>query len=152
MQKIKQKTFQHIQTVSTTEKLECLQHMTRNDCVDEGMQDAEVNLTSTLSRGGLITLNKNSEHFFQLLEVKVREVCSNTDQEQCTFKQFEMMCSSDEVMTSQFAETMYTVDTCTSDIQKEDLFAEVVTLYCKIRVHHACRTYMDKSRNQMNVS
>ena len=79
-------------------------------------------------------------------------MCSNTDQEQCTFKQFEMMCSSDEVMTSQFAETMYTVDTCTSDIQKEDLFAEVVTLYYKIRVHHACRTYMDKSRNQMNVS
>ena len=74
VQKIKQKTFQQIQTVSRTEKLECLQHITRTGSVDEDVQDAEVSLTSTLSRGGLITLNKNAEHFFQLLEVRVREV------------------------------------------------------------------------------
>ena len=53
VQKIKQKTFKQIETVSRTEKLEYLQHMTRTSCVDEGVQDAEVSLTSTLSKGGL---------------------------------------------------------------------------------------------------
>lgn len=122
--------------------LDCLSELCDPDGNGKQSGKSDCRLTKTLNRGGLVFLKTSAQHFFQLLEVEVKRAC-NTVHGKAHLKLTEFVeeCAADETLTSAFHSATYIA--CNEE-QKEFIFAKIVQLYYKIRVHHECKLFMER--------
>ena len=107
-------------------------------------------LTDTLNRGNLKYLTQETRNMFHLLELEMRKVCSKVDDKPVQLIDFEVRCSSINVITSAYETAVYSCET--SKESKDILFSRLVQLYYKMRVHHECNLFRQKLKVGLSAS
>ena len=115
---------------------------------DVPLSTDSTSLTGTLNRGGLILLNDKTTEFFVILERNFRQFTTCGQKNLGTFH-FEQFCSKDQELTQKFEACIHQHSTCKSeDInEQERLLSDIQNYFYRIRIHHACKSVMERSKS-----
>ncbi len=105
-------------------------------------------LLAAKSYGQLTKLTQEEECMFFELEQVFRDICS-VSVPHMNINQYKAQCLGNEVIQNCFYSSSYHLE---HSAAKDIVLSGIISLYFKVRVHHKCRTIVDRLRAKRKVS